>query len=123
MLFIDVGAVQFLDKVVDVPVAARQVCVVEIVQVTVVVPQLQLLWVSSSSWTMLLTSPLLCTSGVGVQTVPKSVEIPHVAFLDKVVDVLVAVHVVSGGRDRTGYCGVRSCCSSPWCCPVLGRGC
>ena len=37
---------------------------IETVQKTVEVPQLQLSWVSSSSWTRLLTCPLLCTSGV-----------------------------------------------------------
>ena len=43
---IDVGVVQFLDKVVEVPVAVH-------------------VRRSSSSWTWLLTCPLLCTSGAG----------------------------------------------------------
>ena len=68
------GVVQFLDKVVDTPVVVQLVDV-PVVQVVA--------WVSSS-WTRFLTCPLLCTSRFVVR---KTVEVPQLQYLDRVVDV------------------------------------
>ena len=57
---------------------------------------------SCSSWTRLWARLLWCMTGVLVQTVQKSVEIPQLQFLDKVMDVPVCVHV---GTDSAEYCG------------------
>ena len=106
-----VGAVQFFDKVADVPVVAAHSsllgmivvcqchrswdiikviagCRVVTVQKTVEVPQFLFLLAMRTRW---LTCPLLCTLGVMVQTVQ---------FLDKVV--AVPVVVVTGAVTRQG---------------------